>query len=63
MAGDTYADDPEESDSLILSGLDLLQWLARWGLSEKLELDNRHQTLSTHCYRSDTRCFIKRWLG
>ncbi len=39
---DTYGDDAEESDSLILSGLDLLQWLARWGLSDKLEFDNRH---------------------
>jgi len=39
---ETYAEDPEESDSLILTGLDLLQWLARWGLTNKLEFENQH---------------------
>ena len=39
---ETYGENPEESDSLILSGLDLLQWLARWGLTTKLEFENQH---------------------
>src|SRR4030095_15586530 len=39
---EVYADQVEEGDSLTLSGLDLLQWLARWGLSRRLECDGHH---------------------
>ncbi len=39
---DTYGEDPDESDSLVLSGLDLLQWLSRWGLTSKLEFEGKH---------------------
>lgn len=38
---ETYGDDADDSDSLSLSGLDLLQWLARWGLTNKLECDGK----------------------
>jgi superfamily II DNA or RNA helicase len=30
----------DDAESLTLTGLDLLQWLARWGLSQRLEFDN-----------------------
>ena len=39
---DTYPDSASEDDSLSLTGLELLQWLARWGLTNKLEFDNEH---------------------
>jgi len=31
-----------DGDAITLSGLDLLQWLARWGQSARLELDSGH---------------------
>jgi hypothetical protein len=34
---EVYADCAEEEGSLTLSGLELLQWLARWGLNQRLE--------------------------
>jgi hypothetical protein len=39
---EVYADRGEESESLTLCGLDLLQWLARWGLTQRLEYNNTH---------------------
>jgi hypothetical protein len=39
---ETYADHSDGRESLTLSGLDLLQWLARWGLSRRLEFKNGH---------------------
>jgi superfamily II DNA or RNA helicase len=39
---ETFADHAEDSDELTLAGLDLLQWLARWGLTSKLELNGSH---------------------
>jgi hypothetical protein len=39
---EVYADRGEGSESLTLCGLDLLQWLARWGLTRRLEYNNTH---------------------
>ena len=39
---ETYADQSGDRDSLTLSGLDLLQWLARWGLTRRLEFKSGH---------------------
>ena len=39
---EVYAERGENAESLTLSGLELLQWLARWGLSRRLEFNNGH---------------------
>jgi hypothetical protein len=39
---DTYAARPHHEEHLLLSGLDLLQWLARWGREGRLELQTDH---------------------
>jgi superfamily II DNA or RNA helicase len=39
---DTYGDDAGEGETLTLSGLELLQWLARWGLTHRLEFNGSH---------------------
>ncbi len=35
---ETYKDAPFDGETLLLSGVELLQWLARWGHSQRLEL-------------------------
>src|SRR6185503_713344 len=37
-----FGEKAPDSESLTLSGLDLLQWLARWGQSPRLELNGGH---------------------
>jgi superfamily II DNA or RNA helicase len=37
----TYADEADGAESLSLTGLDLLQWLAHWGHNRRLELQGR----------------------
>ncbi len=39
---EAFGEDAPDSESLTLSGLDLLQWLARWGHSPRLELNGGH---------------------
>jgi superfamily II DNA or RNA helicase len=39
---ETYGDEAEDGESMVLSGLDLLQWLARWGLAQRLEFNGGH---------------------
>jgi superfamily II DNA or RNA helicase len=39
---DTYGDDAGDAETLTLSGLELLQWLARWGLTQRLEFNGNH---------------------
>jgi superfamily II DNA or RNA helicase len=39
---ETYGDEAEDSESVTLTGLDLLQWLARWGLTQRLEFNSSH---------------------
>src|SRR6185503_18844702 len=39
---DTYGDDAGAGETLTLSGLELLQWLARWGLTQRLEFNSSH---------------------
>jgi superfamily II DNA or RNA helicase len=39
---ETYADSDHEDGSITLTGLDLLQWLARWGHNRRLEFNNDH---------------------
>ena len=39
---ETYGDEAEDGESLTLIGLDLLQWLARWGLTQRLEFNSSH---------------------
>lgn len=39
---ETYAEPEEGSDVLVLTGLDLLQWLARWGHAKRLEVNGGH---------------------
>ncbi len=39
---EAFGEDAPDSESLTLSGLDLLQWLARWGHSPRLELEGGH---------------------
>ncbi len=38
--GETYAGAETEDESITLAGMDLLQWLARWGHDRRLELDS-----------------------
>jgi len=37
-----FADAPDGRDGLVLTGLDLLEWLARWGHNPRLELNGKH---------------------
>jgi superfamily II DNA or RNA helicase len=39
---EVYGDEAEDGESITLTGLDLLQWLARWGLTQRLEFNGTH---------------------
>src|SRR6185503_4434529 len=39
---ETYHSRPQNGDSMLLTGLELLQWLARWGRDARLELFSSH---------------------
>ena len=39
---ETFADQADGAESITLQGLDLLQWLARWGDNLRMELDSGH---------------------
>jgi len=39
---ETYSETANGSESLTLSGVDLLQWLARWGNTKRLELNSEY---------------------
>jgi superfamily II DNA or RNA helicase len=43
--GEHYGD-LEKQDSLIISGLELLQWLARWGHTNRIEFENQPSSFS-----------------
>ncbi len=42
---ETYDQEEVEGDELVINGLDLLQWLVRWGHEERLELPGSPQKL------------------
>ena len=42
----TYAETADGSEAIRLSGVELLQWLARWGDSRRLELNSAHLQFS-----------------
>jgi hypothetical protein len=39
---ETFSERAGDGEALTLSGLDLLQWLARWGLTQRLEFNHGH---------------------